>query len=61
MVLSRKGQSTIEYLLVFAAIIGVAIVLVAQPGSIYQNRLNETYDTASNSLVTASNAFFKSF
>ena len=61
MVLSRKGQNTIEYLLIFTAVISVCILFVVKPGSVYQSRLNETYDTASNSLVAASNAFYNSF
>lgn len=61
MLRSRKGQSTIEYLLVFAAAVAVFIVLVAQPGSLYKTRLNQTYDLATNTLVTTSNAFYNSF
>ena len=61
MILSSKGQSTVEYLLLFTAVIVVVIFFIARPGSVYQNRLNETYNTVSGSLVTASNAFYNSF
>ena len=61
MILSRKGQSTIEYLLFFTGFIAVCIVLFVGSGSLYQSRLNQTYDAASGSLTTAANAFYNSF
>lgn len=61
MVLSRKGQSTIEYILFFTAALVVCIIFVVSPGSLYQNRLNTTYNSASGSLGPAANAFYNSF
>lgn len=59
--LSRKGQNTVEYLIFFAAIIAILIVLVAQPGSPYKSKLNQSYDLAANALLTTSNTLYKSF
>ncbi|MBP6342885.1 MAG: hypothetical protein KA403_03015 [Candidatus Omnitrophica bacterium] len=58
---SRKGQSTVEYLLLFTCVVTVIIFFVAQPGSPYQARLNQTYDHATNTLVTTANSFYNSF
>lgn len=61
MLLSRKGQITIEYLLFFAAVVAALIFFVAQTNSPYQTRLNETYDLGTNALVETTNAFYNSF
>lgn len=58
---SRKGQSTIEYLVFFMAVIVVLIFFVAQAGSPYKTRLNQTYEWGTNTLESTSNAFFNSF
>ena len=61
MALSHKGQSTIEYLLVFTGVVVVMIVFLAQPGSAYKNKLNQTYGNATDTLVVTANAFYNSF
>jgi hypothetical protein len=61
MIQFRKAQSTIEYLLLFAGVIAILIYFVVKSGSPYQSKLNESYDTATNTLVTTSNSFFNSF
>ncbi len=45
-----KGQSTVEYILVVAAIIA-AILIFGSRNGIFQNALNATYDTNINSML----------
>lgn len=61
MTLTRRGQSTLEYLLVFTGIVIALIVFMAQPGAVYQERLNQTYNTATDALQATANAFYNSF
>lgn len=56
-----KGQSTVEYLIVFAGIVSVLIFFMAQPDSPFKIKLNQTYGNATETLVTTSNAFYNSF
>jgi hypothetical protein len=71
--LDRKGQSTIEYILLFTAVILVMISLVV--GKItffrgvvkdvqlspYQGKINEVYDRGATETSGASNRLFSSF
>ncbi len=61
MILSRKGQSTIDYLVFFTACVVILILLVAQSGSPYKTKLNQSYGLATNALVTTANTFYSSF
>lgn len=45
-----KGQSTVEYILVVAAVIA-AILIFGSRNGIFQNALNATYDTNINSML----------
>ncbi len=45
-----RGQSTVEYILVVAAIIVVILVFLGKNG-IFQNALNAIYDTNINSML----------
>lgn len=47
---NSKGQNTIEYILVFAAVI-VAILIFGSRSGIFQNTLNATYDININSML----------
>lgn len=47
-----RGQSTIEYVLVVAAVIVAVLVFLSRNG-IFQNALNATYDTNINSMLNA--------
>ena len=61
MLQSRNGQSTLEYLLLFTAVVVALIFFVAVTNSPYQTRLNETYDLGTNALFETSNTFYNSF
>ncbi|HBO98042.1 MAG TPA: hypothetical protein DE315_02820 [Candidatus Omnitrophica bacterium] len=47
---NSKGQSTIEYILVVAAVIAAMLIFAGSNG-IFQNTLNAIYDTDINSMV----------
>ena len=47
---NRDGQSTIEYILIVAAVIAAVLVFLSKNG-IFQNALNATYDTNINSML----------
>lgn len=47
---NSKGQSTVEYILVVAAVIA-AILIFGSRNGIFQNALNATYDTNINSML----------
>lgn len=47
---SRKGQSTIEYILVVAAVLAVTIAFGGKD-SFFKNALNAAYDTNINSML----------
>lgn len=48
MLRDRKGQSTVEYIILVTAVIVVVIVFVFNKDSLFQQRLNNTYDVATN-------------
>ena len=45
-----KGQSTVEYILVFAAVIAALLIFAGRNG-IFQNAFNAVYDTNINSML----------
>lgn len=47
---TRRAQSTIEYILVVAAVI-VAVLIFLSRNGIFQNALNATYDANINSML----------
>lgn len=47
---NSKGQSTVEYILVVAAVIAAMLIFASRNG-IFQNALNATYDTNINSML----------
>ncbi|OGX27502.1 MAG: hypothetical protein A2705_04115 [Omnitrophica WOR_2 bacterium RIFCSPHIGHO2_01_FULL_52_10] len=47
---NSKGQSTIEYILVVAAVIAALLIFAGRNG-IFQNALNATYDTNINAML----------
>lgn len=49
---NREGQSTIEYILIVAAVLAAVLVFLSNNG-IFQNALNATYDTDINSMLNA--------
>ena len=54
----RKGQSTIEYLLLLSAVI-VVVFLFARKDGIFSKALNASINTAINSMDGFSNDIFK--
>ena len=50
MLINRKGQSTIEYIILVAAVIAVMIFFAGQNNTGLQQRLNNTYDIATNDM-----------
>ena len=47
---NRKGQSTLEYILVVAAVILAALVFLGRSG-VFQNALNAMHDSNINAMV----------
>jgi hypothetical protein len=50
MKVQNKGQSTIEYLLLFSAVIVVAIVFLS-PRGLFNSSLNRTYNSGTDELL----------
>ena len=46
----KKAQSTVEYILLVAAVIAVAIIFLG-PGGLFQSRLNTTLNQVSGSML----------
>lgn len=47
----KKGQSTVEYIILVAGVVAIIIIFVNSNTSIFRRTLNETYDTATSSMV----------
>ena len=43
----RKGQSTVEYIILVAAVLA-ALIMFLRPGGIFQTAFNDTLRTATN-------------
>ena len=50
MLRSKKGQSTVEYLILVAGVIAILLVFVGNSGSPFRKALNSTYDSATNGM-----------
>jgi uncharacterized protein (UPF0333 family) len=46
----KKGQSTLEYILLVTAVILVLITFF-RPGGLFSTRINETFDSATNGMT----------
>lgn len=55
--LGEKGQSTVEYFIVFTVVILVALAFAMQ-GGVFQNALNATVDKNLNAMVGMANKIF---
>lgn len=55
--LGEKGQSTVEYFIVFTVVILVALAFAMQ-GGVFQNALNATVDKNLNAMVGMANQIF---
>lgn len=49
--MTKKGQSTVEYILLVTAVVSVVIFLT-QPKGIFQNRLGNTINMTTNGMET---------
>lgn len=47
----KKGQSTVEYIILVTAVVAVIILFVANDNSVFRQRVNQTYDIATNEMV----------
>lgn len=54
----RQGQSTIEYIILVAAVIVIGL-LVAQQGGVFQRALNATVDTNLNAMMNMADRIFE--
>ncbi len=55
----RKGQSTVEYIILVAGVIAVLIVFL-KPGGIFQNAYNKTLTQGTNGMEDMSNRLMTS-
>ena len=55
MLRGRKGQSTVEYLILVAGVIAILIVFVGSGNSPFKVALNTTYVTATNGMADMAN------
>ena len=53
--LNKKGQSTVEYLLLVTAVLGVFIVLLVRNDSIFKQRVTNTFNIATSDMVDIAN------
>lgn len=61
MLRNRKGQSTVEYIILVTAVIAVIIVFVFNPNSPFRQRVNQTFDQATNSMTNMSERLSNSY
>ena len=50
----KKGQSTVEYLILVTAVVAVVIAFLLSTGSPFKRVLNSSYDQGTNSMVNMS-------
>ena len=48
---AHKGQSTVEYILLVTAVIGVIILFTTGGGSLFQSRLNSVFNSTSQDML----------
>ena len=60
MLTKNKAQSTVEYLLLITAVLGVFIVLLVGQNSIFKARVGNTFDVAANDMVNIAGRLSKS-
>ena len=51
---TEKGQSTVEYILLVTAVIGVIILFCGGNQSLFQQRLNKVFNQATQDMVNVS-------
>ena len=55
MLRSKKGQSTVEYIILVAGVIAILIVFVGSDSSPFRQALNRTYNTATQGMEDMAN------
>jgi len=48
---AHKGQSTVEYILLVTAVVGVIILFASGSGSLFQTRLNSVFTTTTQDML----------
>ena len=48
---AHKGQSTVEYVLLVTAVIGVIILFAVGNGSLFQQRLNNVFNSTTQDML----------
>jgi hypothetical protein len=56
---SKKGQSTVEYIILVAAILAALIVFL-KPGGIFQRSVNDAFVSGTNGMVDMANRLAQS-
>ena len=51
----KKGQSTVEYLILVAGVIAILLYFVGSSGSPFRTALNATYQSATNGMTNMAN------
>ena len=59
MLMKIKAQSTVEYLLLITAVLGVFIVLLVGQNSIFKQRVTNTFNIAASDMVDIANRLSK--
>ena len=47
----KKGQSTVEYIILVTAVVAVIIFFVANPGSPFRTKINDTLGNATGAMA----------
>jgi len=50
----KKGQSTVEYIILVAAVLA-ALIIFLRPGGVFQNAFDETLNTGTNGMIDMAN------
>jgi uncharacterized protein (UPF0333 family) len=50
----KKGQSTVEYIILVAAVLA-ALIIFLRPGGVFQTAFNDTISTGTNGMQTMAN------
>jgi uncharacterized protein (UPF0333 family) len=50
----KKGQSTVEYIILVAAVLA-ALIIFLRPGGVFQTAFNSTISTGTNGMQTMAN------
>ncbi len=57
--MTKSGQSTVEYMLMVAAVIAVGIIFTTGDNSPFRTRLNSTMDITTNGMTNVANRLMR--